>query len=166
MGGGFGAGVRRWRRPMAAALALLVTGCYTYTPVETGHPDAGSEVRVGLTEPASDELARRTGRDVEGLEGRVVRASADSIAVSISPLAPRGYDPYGLRRDTLAFALDDVRQVERQELDTGTTLLLVGGAVAGAALLFTLMLDTGGGGIEGGGGGNQADIRVFSVPVR
>ncbi len=93
-------------------------------------------------------------------------SAPDSFSVSVSPLAPRGYDPYGLRRDTLAFALSDVRQVERQELDTGTTLLLVGGAVAGAALFFTLMLDTGGGGIEGGGGGNQADIRVFSLPVR
>lgn len=156
---------RTGRRSTAAALALLVTGCYTYQPVETGPPDAGTEVRVGLGEPAADELARRTGREVDTLEGRVVRSSADSFAVSVSPLAPRGYDPYGLRRDTLAFALSDVQGVERQELDTGKTLLLVGGAVAGAALLFTLMLEGEGGGVPNGGGGNQADVRVLAVPV-
>lgn len=156
---------RARRRSMAGALALLVTACYTYEPVETGPPDAGTEVRVGLSEPLAEDLARRTGREVEGVEGRVVRSSADSFAVSVSPLAPRGYDPYGLRRDTLAFAFSDVRQVERQELDTGKTLLLVGGAVAGAALLFTLMLDSEGGGPLNGGGGNQADVRVFAVPL-
>ena len=157
------------RRVVAALLALCSTACYAYRPVEEGsRPDAGAEVRVDLEPAAASDLERRTGRDRSSLEGLVVEAGSDSLALSVAPLGPRGTDPYGLRRDTVRFSYDGLAGVQRKQLRTGQTLLLVGGLVAAAgALGFALIEGSGGGGGgtgDGGDGGNL-DLRGFRVPI-
>lgn len=163
--------VRRARRPVAAVtcvLFLALSGCYAYSPVDEGAPEAGSEVRLRLDDEAAERVAAQTvlgRRDV--VEGRLLEPRASELRMLVSRPARRDFAPGGRAQDTVLVPRSGVESVELKELETGKTALLFGGVTAGAVLLGVAVLNSaGGGGLpDGGNGGQPLDISIpISVP--
>lgn len=113
-------------RPLAAVLALLVAGCYSYTPVETGRPEAGQEVRLELGEAMGEPARTVSGRILQVTDGTVVL----SQAVARSP-GDRG----GLHRDqVIRIQRSRIRSVEKQEISFWKSAALIGGGGVAASL--------------------------------
>lgn len=163
--------IRRARRHVAAVtcvLFLALTGCYAYSPVDEGAPEAGSEVRLQLDAEGAERVAEQTvlsRSDV--VEGRLLEQRASELRMLVSRPARRDFASGGRARDTVLVPRSSIESVERKELETGKTALLFGGVTAGAVLLGVALLNSaGGGGAPGGGNGGQPlDISIpISVP--
>jgi hypothetical protein len=62
--------------PLLFGAVLALTGCYTYRPLTTTEPAAGTQVSAQLTSTGSRELAGQVGPDVLHLEGKVLHADS------------------------------------------------------------------------------------------
>lgn len=156
---------RRTGRTLGAAVAVAVTalpltGCFTYRTVETPGPVAGEEVRVELTGAGRDRLEASSGLAWDRIEGRLVDADSDDLAVSVR-LDPRRLG-FGSQEyvDTVRVARSDVREVEVRELSTGRSLLAAGGVVAVAASAYALFSAE-----SSGGDGGEGNEQFVVVPV-
>ena len=117
---------KRW----ALLSGLLVsTGCYTYTPVE--RPEAGMEVRARLTGDAAARASQGLDEPILRYDGRVVSASADSIAIDVLVArASSGLQDITIR-DTVALRRIDLQSVlERKFSPTRSVLFGLGAGVA------------------------------------
>lgn len=129
---------------LVVLLAASTWGCYTYSAVPGSQvPDAGSLVRVQLTEEGAETL--RTGRSGSSdIFGRVRRTNADSVTLSVRTSAGDRVDALGVNRDSVIVALSSVTEWRRQELSVLRTAGLVAG-VAGVAVMTTQVFVSGGG---------------------
>ena len=108
---------------------LVATGCYTYAPVE--RPEAGMEVRARLTGDAAARASQGLDEPVLRYDGRVVTASADSIAMDVLiARVSSGVQDITIR-DTVSLRRIDLQSVlERKFSPTRSVLFGLG---AGAA---------------------------------
>lgn len=157
------------RRPVAAFTCLLflaLSGCYTYSPVDEGLPDAGSEVRLRLNDEGTERVASQTFlSQPDVVEGRLLEGRNVELRMLVSRPARREFVAGGRARDTVGVPRSGIESVELKRLETGKTVALFGGITAGAVLLGAVVLSStgdGGGLPDGGGGGPQLDI---SIPV-
>lgn len=134
-------------RPLAAVLALLVAGCYSYTPVENERPEAGQEVRIEVGEAMGEPARTYSGRILQVNDGTVVL----SQAMARSP-GDRG----GLSRDqVIRIQHSRIRSVEKQEISFWKSAsLIAGGGVAATVGLAALA-----GEFESDLGGSTGDDR-------
>jgi hypothetical protein len=143
--------VRRspWSRGLALALAVSVTGCYSYIPSEPAAVPPGERVRVYVTREALaglGEIPVQSGGPV--LNGTLVRAEPANLVVRL-PVATRqtGFNIEVLGQDVF-IPSDQVLQLERREMNGPmTALLTVGGTAAIAGLVVMI--------ISGARGGEQ-----------
>ncbi|MGH7483661.1 MAG: hypothetical protein ACRELV_16055 [Longimicrobiales bacterium] len=139
----------------------LLTACYAYTPVQSVEP--GMAVRARLTAAAAVRESESRNEVVREVEGLVVRADADSLALDI--LLVRGQS--GGRtiefRDTLNLMRLEVETLQAREFSAWRTAA----AVAGVGLLGAVMIDQlsagGEGEDDGDGGTRQARIPLSDV---
>ena len=134
---------------LAATLALVLSGCYTYTPVIGEPPAPGDEVQLRLSTGAAVELSERVGQPVRSVRGEVLGADDNSLRVSVRWGAIYAGTPFEGRQDTISFREEDVVEIDRRELSWTRTGLLAAGTVAGVAILF--------GSLEGGNGAPGPD---------
>lgn len=115
-------------RPLAAVLAMLVTGCYSFTPVETARPEAGQEVRI--------EVAEAMGEPARAYRGRILQVNDETVVLSQAVARSPG-DRGGLRSDQVVrIQRSRIRSVEKQEVSFWKSAALIGGG--GVAATFGL----------------------------
>lgn len=135
------------------ALGLLLAGCFGYVPVTGDDPTPGSSVRLRLSNPAAVELSDRVGHVVRSVEGPLVGATADSLAVDVGWRALYAGTVFEGRRDTLSFHRTEVLEMDERKLSRTRTGLLGAGFIA-AAILVIRSLSGGGSVGSSGNGGN------------
>src|SRR4051812_39123990 len=120
----------------AVALGALLSGCYTYTPLDSAAPPPGSNVRARLSAPAAARIAPSLGgTDARLVTGLVVDAQPTALTLEI-PTVPAGTATAqtGLfQRVTLSRT--DVLELERRTLDKQRTGVVVGAALVGAGVI-------------------------------
>lgn len=118
--------VRAGLLAIATCSFLFATACGVWKPIETSplareEAEGASKVRIRLFD----------GREVQL---RDVRIDDDTIRGTYTYYSE--YDP-GPRKPA-AFALEEVRSIEREWRDGGSTALVIGVAIGAAALLYGL----------------------------
>lgn len=143
-------------------LAVTLTACYSYVPLEDTSPARGDEVRIHLTPEGASSRSPDQEEDAH-LQGVIVRSGPDSLAFWRRPMMRSGTRVDEVIRDTLAVAVAHVERIERSEMDavkTGGVVLLGLGVIAGMAALVA-NADPGGSGDTGGGnGGGTLNLQV------
>ncbi len=128
--------VARVRRPVAALLLVQVTACYTYSPIETGPPPVGTEVRAQLTDNGAEQVRRRTSWRSGVVTGEVLGVTADSISLFLLHLNQIQGGRTVTFQDTVPIALADVTSYEERKFSALRTGAIAAGVVAGFAILI------------------------------
>ena len=135
-------------RPLvAAAIALLSSGCFSYVPTEIGAVPPGESVRLFLTREGVDvvnqggvEEALSTVFDPV-LSGEFVRRTGADFYLRIPTVRRQvGFHSAQLGQD-VRIPTSEIVQIERQRLNKAGTGLLVGGVVGAIAGLIVFILD-------------------------
>lgn len=138
---------RRLRRGPARPLLLLpiatlLSGCYSYRVIEPHVVAPGEEIRVIVRDVSryartrTDALLKRSTDPTFELEGKLVRLTPDSLALSV--WIGRDYvgTPFETVREEVAFPRSDIVRVERRAFSRGRTALLALGTTA--TILFLI----------------------------
>ena len=140
------------------ALALLTVGCYRLTPIEGAVPDAGSDVRVGLTDAGSARLAPQIGPRIGAIDGRALQSNDSAIVLAVAAVVSQNGRSIAWSQERLSVPREAVSSLRTRVLDRKKTWIVAGLSVVGALALGDLFgLGTGFGGLigVGGGGGKQ-----------
>jgi hypothetical protein len=138
------------------SVALLLSGCYTYRPLVTSEPDAGSRVSAQLTGSGSQELAGQIGPDVLHVEGKVLHADSAGLDLEV-----REIESYrGIRSDwngeQVRLPRVAVAGIQERKLSPGGTGILGGAIAVGLYAVYRILggpgLFEGNPGQSGGGG--------------
>lgn len=136
--------------PALLLVAALLCGCYTYRPVSTPDPVAGTRVSVELTSEGSRDLSGEIGPAVEHLEGEVLRLDSNVVQLSVRQVqGMRGWqsdwngEPVSIPRKAVA-------GWQQRKLSVGGTGFMGGIVVGGIYAIYRLL---GGPGLFEGGRG-------------
>ena len=143
---------------IALALALLTVGCYRLTPIEGAVPDAGSDVRVGLTDAGSVLLAPQVGPRIAAIDGKALQSNDSAIVLAVAAVVAQNGRSMAWSQERLSVPRGAVSSLRTRALDRKKTWIVAGLSVLGALTLGDLFgLGTGFGGLIGigGGGGRQ-----------
>ena len=113
----------------AAALQILTSACFAYTPVQTT-PQPGTQVALEVTDEGRVALAEKVGPGVVRLEGTLAGVEGDELLVDASAVRQvRGYisDLGGVR---VRLPQRYVTRMDERRLSRSRTLMVMGGAVA------------------------------------
>ena len=124
----------RWEiegRILLLCAALNLAACYTYRPLETTQPEAGSRVSAQLTNSGSQELIAEIGPDVLHVEGMVLHADSAGLDLEVKEI-----ESYrGIRSDwngeQVRLPREAVAGLQERRLSPGGTGLMGGAIVAG-----------------------------------
>jgi hypothetical protein len=144
-------GVRR--PPLALAVACsaaLLAGCYRYGPLPAAVPAAGSRVSVQLSDEGSRALARQVGAGVARIEGSVLEADSNGLAIAVRRVETSRGERMDWNGESVQLPRRSVQAIHQRRLSLGATGALGGAVVAG--VLAASQLIGGGGVLEGAGG--------------
>jgi len=134
-----------------------LAGCYTYRPLISPDPVAGTRVSAQLTEEGSRDLSGKVGPEVEHVEGEVLRV--DSAGIQLSVRQVEGFK--GIESDwngePVVIPRTAVAGWQQRRFSVGGTGF-VGGLVLGGVYAMYRLLGGPGifqGGGRGGGGASQ-----------
>lgn len=155
---------RRVEVMVATLVAAAALGCYTYTPVENGPPDAGSEVRVTLEGSGFDG-----GRTERVFQGRVVRFGPDTLVLETRQVTTPGTSLTAPRPSRIRLPASRVTLVERQVISPWRTVAVVGGGAAGGSLFLAALAgefsQSQGDNLGDENSGEQILVPLFRIPI-
>jgi hypothetical protein len=119
--------------------ALALTACYTYRPLTTAEPAAGTQVSAQLTGDGSRELAGQVGPDVLHVEGKVLHADSSGLDLEV-----REIESYrGIRSDwngeQVRVPRVAVAGIQERKLSPGGTGIMSGVIVAGLYAVYRIL---------------------------
>lgn len=117
--------------------AAMFTACYDYSAPATPGVSPASEVRLTLTDLGSAELAAQVGPRIESVDGRVRRATADTIVLAVTRTVGRDGREAEWRGELVAVSTRQVATLRERRLSPVRTAVAVaaGVGVVVAALL-------------------------------
>lgn len=130
------------RKLQCVPLVALLSGCYTYAPVETRALGPGASVRARVSTPAAQRIAPLLGfTEARVLTGSLVETKGDAIVIEVPTAAQIAA---GTSTQTLyqhvSLAPGDVTELERRTLNRTRTALVVGAIVAAAGIAVATSL--------------------------
>lgn len=143
----------RRRRALARLAPLLLAGCYTYRPLPTPVPAAGTRVQVALTDNGSDSLRSTIGPGIQRVGGDVIRADTGSVTLAVHEVENRRGERDDWLGESVVVPRRFIRDIEQRRMSVGGTGLL-GGAIAAGLVAATAAV--GSGVFDGGGGSSSA----------
>ena len=145
---------------------LLLSGCFTYVPVDLGVLPVGGSVRVRVEERPGRSFQSPSGS--AQLSGVLVRENPSEVVLRV-PLSAGSQ--FG---QELTIPISEIVTVETRELDSKKSVLLAAGAVGATAGILGLIARPGGR-LSSGSGPNTdigegfaaglARAVIFSIPV-
>lgn len=133
-----------------AFASLLLCGCYVSVPVNTPSPAIGTKVEVQLTDDGSQSLARYLGRNVTGVDGRLVSANDSSLSLSVSQVSLSDGDDQFWKGEQVALPRNTIATIRQKKLSVWRSGLLAGALLAAVATAGSI--SSGGAGAPKGGG--------------
>lgn len=144
-------------RPLAAVLAVLATGCYSFTPVENGRPEAGQEVRI--------EVGEAMGEPARTYSGRILQVNDETVVLSQAVARSPG-ERGGLSRDqVIRIQRSRIRSVEKQEISFWKSAALIGGGGVAASLGLAALAGEFEADADGGGDDRDSGEATIGVPI-
>lgn len=143
-------------RPLAAIVAVFVTGCYSYTPVENGGPEAGQEVRI--------EVGEAVGEPARTYTGRVLRIEDETLVLSRNVARPAGDRGSVTAGQIVRIQRSRIRSVERQEVSFWKSAALIAGGGAAATFGLAALAGEFESDIDGGGDDTDSGEASISIP--
>lgn len=146
--------LRALRRAVLVFGVLVLSGCHTYTPVETPSPGSVARVHVpvrsALAEPG---LPSRTA----SVEGVVIEAG-DTLVLKVRTRRAIGIFNEFVQENTYRVSRDELVAVEVREFSPKRSAVLGSAILTGVVFLAVEALrgETGEGGGKNGKGGNQS----------
>jgi hypothetical protein len=140
-------------RTAALLVSFVLCGCYTYRPLATPEPVAGTRVSAELTNEGSQNLSGKIGPAVEHVEGEVLRVDAAGIELSVLQVEGFRGVQSDWRGEPVFIPRTAVAGWQQRRLSVGGTGF-VGGLVLGGVYAMYRLLGGPGifqGGREGGG---------------
>ena len=136
--------------------ALFLSGCYTYRPLASPEPPAGTRVSAQLSGSGSQDLASQIGPDILHVEGTVLQADSSGFDLEVREIESFR----GIRSDWKGEQVHLPRQavagIQERKLSPGGTGIMGGALVAGLYAIYRVL---GGPGLfegnpgQGAGGG-------------
>ena len=126
-------------RPLLLCAALSLAACYTYRPLATAEPTAGSRVSAQLTTAGSQELVSEIGPDVLHVEGMVLQADSSGLDLEVKEI-----ESYrGIRSDwngeQVRLPREAVAGLQERRLSPGGTGLMGGAVIAGLYAIYQVL---------------------------
>src|SRR5688572_59985 len=126
-------------RPLLLCAALNLAACYTYRPLETTEPAAGSRVSAQLTNSGSRELVPEIGPDVLHVEGKVLHADSAGLDLEVKEI-----ESYrGIRSDwngeQVRLPRESVAGLQERRLSPGGTGIMSGAIVVGLYAIYHVL---------------------------
>lgn len=142
------------------ATVVVLTGCYSYIPLE-GPAPVGSEVRAHLTDEIALKESELTGVLTQDYSGRVMAVTSDSLMLSIISARAVGAAQTQTARRIVGLPMTGVDGLEERKLSgVRTALAVAGGGAAVVAIVGGILTVGGNGGGDDNGGGETA-FRFF-----
>ena len=142
--------------PIVTLLVFALCGCYTYRPLVSPEPVAGTRVSAQLTEEGSRNLSGEIGPAVEHVEGDVLRVDSAGIQLSVRQVeAFRGIES-DWNGEPVVIPRTAVAGWQQRRLSLGGTGFVGGLVLGGVYAMYRLLGGPGifqGGGRGGGGSG-------------
>lgn len=148
--------------PVVAA-SVLLSGCFSYLPIEPGDVEPGLSVRARVSPAAGARIAPLLGAtDARKLDGTVITQSADTMIVEVPTVITENREFGRSPNQRVSISRSDLVELEVRRLDKTRTMGLVGGAalIVGSALLKTLKGEPGKENLPGGGGTDNIVFRI------
>jgi hypothetical protein len=142
----------------AAALGLLLAGCYTLQPARGTTPEAGTQVAFDLTDAGRAALGPRIGPEIAQIEGRVVGKEEGEYILAVSQVRLLRGGVQVWTGEQVRIKPEYVGPPYVRRFDTVRSVA-VGGTVVGgfAAFLITRALSGKGSGGDNGVPGDTAE---------
>ncbi|MGH7476284.1 MAG: hypothetical protein ACRELD_08345 [Longimicrobiales bacterium] len=143
-----------------AMLAVSLTGCYTYIPVEPGSAPAGAEVRARITAAEAQRLANIRGSASRSLEATVESRNDGSLLLRVPVAERQSARTVEAIHQRIEVLDSEILELELRQLDrTRTAAVIAGGALAlGAAAVIGFQGSEPGG--EPPDGGTPPEARI------
>ena len=124
---------------------ILLTGCFTLTPVRIGGDVDPGRVRLHLNDSGVAHLSTLLGTRERVMDAELVGTSGDDLLVRVPSVGRAGFGSEVLYQE-IRLPTRELEGVQRRTLNRTRTALVVGGvgAVAGILLFQTLSGKTGG----------------------
>jgi hypothetical protein len=141
-------------RRSAVVSFFVLTGCYSYPPLDTPTPASGAKVEADLTGRGSLDLASQIGPGAMSLRGRVLETESDSLVLALTSVVGRNEQETFWGGEHVRVPLITVARVEQRKFALGKSILFGGAMIGGLlAAVKAFQTDGSGGGVSVGGGG-------------
>ena len=141
-------------RRLAVFWAVVLVGCYSYTPMTSPVPDVGSSIRIDLTDAGSVQLAPTIGQRVESIDGQSVVSSDTAVAVQVMATISQTGIVAHWNKERVDVPRSAISRIRGRQLDVKRSVFTGALAVAGALLIGKAFgLDLGFNGSSNGTGG-------------
>ena len=117
----------------------LVVGCYTYRPLPSTPPAAGTRVSAELTDQGSVDLSPQLGAEVTEVRGEVVQADSTALRLAILTTANRRGIEADWQREQVAIPVNALGRLEQRKLSVGGTALAGGLVLGGLYAMYRLL---------------------------
>jgi hypothetical protein len=139
-------------RAQVVVCVVLIGGCYTYRPLSTPQPLAGTRVSAALTDDGARELSGQVGPEVEHVEGEVLAVDSIGVHMAVRQVETIRGIQFDWRGEQVTVPSSAVSGWQQRRLSVGGTGFL-GGLVAGG--LYAMYRLIGGPGLVSGRGGGS-----------
>lgn len=141
-------------RAVAGMVILVLTGCYSYRPLETPSPSFGTRVEADLTDRGTVAMASQIGPGALSVRGEVLQAEPETLVLALTSVLGRNQQETFWKGEHVRLPLVTVARVQQRRFSLKKTLVF-GGAVIGGLFAAVAAFDGsgGGGGGSGRGGG-------------
>ncbi len=142
---------------------MLLSGCFSYIPIEPGDVEPGLTVRARVSPSASARIAPLLGAsEARRLDGRLISQAADTLIVEVPTVMLENREFGRTPNQRVSIPRGDLVELEVRRLDRWRTIGIVGGAavVLGVTLTKALKGEPGKEPLPGGGG---TDAIVFRI---
>lgn len=120
-------------------MLIVLPACFRYVPLDAGMVQPGEDVRLVVSYDAQQGSSNRTALPAQSVEGQLVRAGDDSVAVSVWIGRDYRGTPFESTYQTFTVPRRDVLRIERRQLSKWRTGLVAVGAAVGIAVLVDRM---------------------------
>jgi hypothetical protein len=142
---------------------VLLSGCFTYIPVEPGEVEPGVAVRARVSAAASERIAPLLGAtEARRLDGKLITRGSDTLIVEVPTVVVDTREFGRTPNQRVSIPRSDLVELEVRRLDRWRTAGILGGAavVLGVTLTNALKGEPGKEPLPGGGG---TDAIVFRI---
>ena len=122
--------------PFLALTAWSLLGCYTYVPVAGRGVPVTGDGRVTLTDAGTAALAGQLGANVREIDGIILRATADSVVMTVAQTTTTSRERFTSTGVTVAIARPLVQDISARTFSRKRSLTFGAAVVAILSVAF------------------------------